>query len=192
MARYLGHQIKMKLNIKTKILLNGVLSVVISIMLVTIIVSLFLWDQSEKRARQQIRHSIKVIDLEMQKMEAYLMEIAVKIGNQQEYASKANFIQKNRDNKALADMLEGERRELTISLYEATLTSRVPMLVLHSTEGNWMCSVSLKKNQVRLSYPSDQDKGTIWETVVFPGNPPQSEQWQKKTGVGRLGKGGGE
>ena len=176
----------MKLNIKTKILLNGVLSVVISIMLVTIIVSLFLWDQSEKRARQQIRHSIKVIDLEMQKMEAYLMEIAVKIGNQQEYASKANFIQKNRDNKALADMLEGERRELTISLYEATLTSRVPMLVLHSTEGNWMCSVSLKKNQVRLSYPSDQDKGTIWETVVFPGNPPQSEQWQKKTGVGRI------
>ncbi len=173
----------MRLNIKTKILLNGVLSVVISIMLVTVIIFFLLWEQSEKRARQEIRHAVKVISLHIREMESAMKETAVRISNNQEYANKANFIQENAGNKSLAEMLDGERRELAISLYEVAMTSRIPMLVLYDAAGERMCAVSLESHQARLSYLSDHDQRHLWEAVVPPGVPPRTEQWQKKPGL---------
>ncbi|WP_207681779.1 SpoIIE family protein phosphatase [Desulfonema magnum] len=170
----------MTLNIKTKILLNGVLSVVISIMLVTAIIFFLLWEQSEKRAQQEICHAAKVIRLHIREMESVMKETAIRISNNQEYANKANFIQENKGNKSLAEMLDGEKRELTISLYEVAMASRIPMLVLYNAAGKRMCAVSLESHQARLSYLSDHDEGHLWEAVVPPGVPPRTEQWQKK------------
>ena len=173
----------MKLNIKARIFLNGILSVVISIMLVTIIVSLFLWDRSEKQARQQIRHALRVIELQVREVADDLREIAVKIGDQQEYANRLRFIQDNENNQALVHMMDGERRELTVSLYEVAMTSGIPLLVLHDINGNWMCAVKLKAHQARLIY-----RGALLaqEAMVPLGGSPRTEQWHETSDTRHL------
>ncbi len=167
------------LNIKTRILLNGILSVVISILLVIAILSFLLWKQSEKRARDHINHAIRVIDLQFNEMASELKEIAIKIGNQQEYASKINFIQENKENKFLQDMLEGERRELSGMLYDAALTGSIASITLFDDIGEWICNVSLNNSEAYLSvnHPSE----TIQQAVIPIGKTLESEYWSKGT-----------
>lgn len=176
----------MKLNIKTRILLNGVISVVISISLVTAIVTVILWEQGEERARQQIDRAVGVIDLKLGAARADLTKMAAKMGRQQEYALNARFIQENRENKALADMLDGERRALATHVYEAALAGRAPQIVLFDSRGEWMCSVDVEKKRARIAYLSDSNKWLAQEAVVTTGEFPLNEQWQKKLKIRHL------
>jgi len=168
----------MRLSVKKKMILNGALSVVFSLVLSMVIVGILIKNQNEDAALKIIHQGAQVTVDQLNEMNKSLMDNARQIGRNQEYAIRANFILQNRSNSVMQEMVEEESKAIVLNLYEVAQVSHIEQVVLYDKQGHWVCAIRLDKEQARLNYPIGKK---IKEAQVPLGKIPLFDQWKETT-----------
>jgi len=168
----------MRLSVKKKMILNGALSVVFSLVLSMIIVGILIKNQNQDAALKIIHQGAQVTADQLNEMNKSLMATAGQIGRNQEYAFRANYILQNRSNSVMHEMVEEESKAIVMNLYEVAQASHIEQVVLYDKQGHWVCAVRLDKEQARLNYPGGKN---IKEALVPLGKIPLFDQWKETT-----------
>jgi len=168
----------MRLSVKKKMILNGALSVVFSLVLSMVIVGVLIKDQNQDAALKIIHQGAQITVDQLNEMNKSLMDSASQIGRNQEYAIRADFILQNRSNSVMQEMVEEESKAIVLNLYEVAQASHIEQVVLYDKQGHWVCAIWLDKKQARLNFPSGKK---IKEARVALGKIPLFDQWQETT-----------
>ena len=168
----------MNLNIKTKIILNVALVIICSILLFTAIVSVMLWEQTERKAHTSILSAVNIVAERLQEKSLNLKDTAAKIASTAELANLANFIQETRDIKSMQGMIKNERKSLAISLYSIALTTGIPQISIFGTNERWICHIDISKNSAQITIP-DSKSDKYLQAEIVKGNTLLEEDWKE-------------
>ena len=169
----------MNLNIKTKIILNAALVIVCSILLFTAIVSIMLWEQTERKAHSRILSAVNIIAERLEGKSLSLKDTASKIASKSELANLINFIQETSGIQAMEGMIKNERKSLALSLYSIALTTGVPKLTIYGTNEKWISHIEFNKNTARITIPANNNDDKYLQAEIIKGNMPADDQWKE-------------
>ncbi|THB72749.1 MAG: response regulator [Gammaproteobacteria bacterium] len=169
----------MNLNIKTKIILNVTLVIICSILLFTAIVSVMLWEQTERKAHTRILSAANIVAERLENKNKSLKDTSSKIASTSELANLANFIQETKNIKEMEGMLKNERKSLALSLYSIAITTGIPQLTIYGTDQKWICHVEISKNTAKLSIPDDRNREKYLQAETIKGKTPSDAQWKQ-------------
>ncbi len=167
----------MNLNIKTKIILNVALVIICSILLFTAIVSVMLWEQTERKAHTSILSAAKIVAERLEEKRLTLKDSAAKIATTSELANLTNFIQETSNIKAMNEMLKSERKSLALSVYSMALTTGIPQITVFGTNEKWICHIEISKNTAKISIPTSSEGDKFLQAETIKGKMPSDEQW---------------
>ncbi len=164
----------MRYNIKTRMILYGILSVSFSIILAMCIVFFIIKSQSGRAAEKRIGQTINVVDGQLNKMRESLIVAAERLGNQEQVAGQIDFLQGDLSN----DFVKEQGLEY---IYEFTLVLGFKKTVVYDTKGKWLCAIIHDGKNVRLIHGSEEDSLLIKQAVIPLGNNLVDKDWKLTT-----------
>lgn len=168
----------MNLNIKTKIILNVALVIISSILLFTAIVSVMLWEQTERKAHSSILSAVNIVAERLQEKKLNLKDAAAKISSTAEIANLTSFIQETQSIKSMTEMINNERKSLAISSYSIALTTGIPQISIYGTDEKWICHIDISKNSAQITIPNTTgDK--YFQAQIIKGDAISEEDWKE-------------
>lgn len=169
----------MNLNIKTKIILNVALVIVCSILLFTAIVSVMLWEQTERKAQSKLLLAANIVAERLHGKSINLKKSAVKIAATTELANLANFIQESQHIDSMSNMIQEERKSLAISLYSISLTTGIPQITLYGADEKWICYIDTSATKAQIVIPSNKNSDKFLQAITIKGVIPTNNQWEE-------------
>ncbi len=169
----------MNLNIKTKIILNVALVIICSILLFTAIVSVMLWEQTERKAQSNLLLAANIVAERIHGKSISLKKSAVKIATSNELANLANFIQESQHINSMKKMIEEDRKSLAISLYSISLTAGIPQITLYGTDEKWICHIDTSATKAKIVIPSSKNREKFLQATTIKGEMPTNNQWKE-------------
>ncbi|MDX2111106.1 MAG: methyl-accepting chemotaxis protein [Verrucomicrobiota bacterium] len=168
----------MKLGIKGKLLVNGVMTVTVALTLVIASVATALWKQGWAQARERLLQAsmvmAKSITIELAESGNKVNRIAL----DKEIVGKSGFLQDNATKTDIREMLVVERRNLTNTLARALSAAQLHEAALYGMDGNLLCGV-VESSAQQLEYwcPDDRHPGRFLRALVNRGQEPQPTDW---------------
>jgi len=178
----------MKFHIKTRMIINGVLSVTVSLFLAVLIVYILVHRQSHVSANKRINQALQVVAGQYKDMETDLLVNTETLGHQDSLVNQAEVIQ---DLIAMGDRLERTGIDLASTLSEQAQTLGITRAVVYAADGKWMAAVRVWSDTVRILFthppgssqymeaktlpkkrPADRDFAVGSEPLLFPLNHP--------------------
>ncbi len=170
----------MKMNIKKRMITNGLLTVAFSIILAMGIVYILIRNQNRDSAADRIDQIARVISGQLEEMTKDLVSVTSQIGNQQNWAEKVSFIQQSKNDETFESTVIEQRVELVSFLNQLTQASSIATMVMYDSEGEWICAVSLENQKAYLSYPSDREGKRMMQAIVPLGEIREVYEWEEK------------
>jgi len=178
----------MRLHIKTRMIINGVLSVTVSVFLAMLIVYILVHRQSHVSATKRINQALQVVAGQYKDMEADLLANAGTLSHQDSLVNQADVIQ---DLIAMGERLERTCIDLAVTLSEQAQALGITRSVVYSADGKWMAALKVGSDTARILFtkipgssqyvearippkkrPMDLDFVTGTEPLLFPLNYP--------------------
>lgn len=172
----------MKLTIKTKILIYGVVPIVVSIVSVALIVSYMLWVQNELNSKESITHALKIASKRFSETELSLVDTASKLAGNENISNKLGFILESREDDGMASLVNEETRTVTGMLYSLVLATGTKRATLFDESGSWISSVIIDGEATKLAYRVNDKE--VYLAEIKTGESTVKENWQKKINVG--------
>ncbi len=169
----------MNLNIKTKIIFNVALVIICSILLFTAIVSVMLWEQTERKAQSKLLLAANIVAERIHGKSINLKKSAVKIATSSELANLANFIQESQHIDSMRNMIEEEKKSLAISLYSISLTAGIPQITLYGADEKWICHIDTSTTKAKIVIPSSKNSDKFLQATTIKGVMPTNNQWKE-------------
>lgn len=137
----------MKINLKTRMILNGGLAVLISIIFAMGAVYLLIQKQSEERSYAKIDSALQVISTQLESNRKQLTGYAQNLGKDEILNSQLALIL---DFLALKQDVSQKVRELSVFLAERALVFGAQKAVIYDAAGKWLTAVVVKKDTWQL------------------------------------------
>ncbi len=159
----------MKLNIKTRMIINGVLTVMVSISLAMTIVFIIVNKQGKTNAVKRIDQALSVVAGQYNDLEAGLMKQGENIGRADLLVSQQvminEFIEMGEDNrfanKRLAESLSGQLQNMSLN-----------KAVVYGSGGKWICAVRVLGNKIHILSSIKPGEMKYNEVKIDPGQVP--------------------
>lgn len=171
----------MKLTIKSKILLYGVIPILLSIISITVLVSYLLWSQNRENSQESINHAVKIAAKRFSEIELNLKDTAGKIAGNENISSKMGFVLESREDDSMASLVKEESRTLTNMLYSLTLATGSKKATIFDNDGFWISSVVISEKTAILAYRVKAKE--VYIAGVNTGDSPTQNDWQSKINV---------
>lgn len=137
----------MKLHIKTRMIINGVLSVTISMLLAMIIVYFLVQKQSKDGAVGRIEHARQVVSAELENKKANLIEAGETLGKSRSLNNILGLVWDLVDTK---QDISYTTREMVGDISDLADVLGVRKAVIYDVDGNWLAGVLIKGEQMQL------------------------------------------
>ncbi len=167
----------MRYDIKTRMIMYGIMSVSISIILAMCIVFFIIKNQSRRGAEKRIDQSVKVVEGQLQKMEKNLIGDAVRLGNQEQVASQVDMFQGELSN----DFVMEQGVEY---IFEFVMILGVKKTVIYDPKGNWLCAIVQEGTKVNILHNAEEGEEGFKQALIPMGENPSNKDW--KSGKGKL------
>jgi methyl-accepting chemotaxis protein len=152
----------MKLHIKTRMIINGVLAVSVSILLAMGIVYFLVQKQSGENAANRIKNALQVVSAQLDSKKKSLITTGESLGKSESLSNKLSLI---------ADLMKTKEdasysiKEMIIDLSDRIYVLGIHEAVIYDGAGKWVCATIIKGDEVRM-IASDQPGGSNYSKVA--------------------------
>ncbi|MDX9787776.1 MAG: methyl-accepting chemotaxis protein [Desulfobacterales bacterium] len=154
----------MKLHIKTRLIINGVLSVIISILLAMGVVYFLVAGQSRQAAENRIARAGEVLSAELANKKKALQRAA-------ESLSKGAVLNNNlaliADLMDLKEDISNSAREMSLNYADDAFVLGIPQAVVYDINGKWVCAAIIMENAVQI-FTSEPPGSSNYFKVTTP------------------------
>lgn len=137
----------MKLHVKTRMIMNGVLSVIISILLSMGIVFFLVQKQSQGSADARIEHALKVFSAQLDSRKKELVGAAENLGRGEVLNNQLALIA---DLLELKESISISVREMAQFFYDNVYVLGVRQAVIYDVNGKWVAASLIQNDVARL------------------------------------------
>ncbi|MFH0729439.1 MAG: methyl-accepting chemotaxis protein [Pseudomonadota bacterium] len=152
----------MKLHIKTRMIINGVLAVSVSILLAMGIVYFLVKKQSGENAANRIKTALQVVSAQLDSKKKSLITAGESLGKSESLSNKLSLI---------ADLLKTKEdasysiKEMIIDLSDRIYVLGIHEAVIYDGAGKWVCATIIKGDEVQM-IASDQPGSSSYSKVA--------------------------
>jgi hypothetical protein len=154
----------MKLHVKTRMILNGVLSVTISILLSMGIVYFLIQKQSQESADTRIEHALKVFSAQLDSKKKELIGAAENLGRGEVLNNQLALIADLMDIK---ESISNSAREMALFFSDNVCVLGVRQAVIYDVNGKWVAA-SLIQNDIARVLTSEPPGSTSYFKADVP------------------------
>lgn len=137
----------MKLHIKTRMIVNGVLSVTISILLAMGIVYFLVEKQSRQGAENRIAHAVKVLSAEVDSKKKGLINAAESLGKGEVLTNQLSLIWDLMD---INEDISNSTREMALFYADNVYVLGVRQAVVYDIEGKWLAAAVVGNDSLHI------------------------------------------
>ena len=137
----------MKLHIKTRMIINGVLSVMLSIMLAMGIVYFLVQKQSKEGADSRIDHALKVVAGQLDSQKKELVGAAESLGRGEVLNNQLALIWDLMD---IGESISNSAREMALFFSDNVYVLGVRQAVIYDTNGKWIGAAVIGEETIRV------------------------------------------
>lgn len=168
----------MKKTIKTRMILNGILSVMVSISLAMVIVFFLLKNQNQAAAAKRIDQAAQVVSVQYKAVEKRLLSVGGKISTNEFIGEQFQFIIDTLD---VDQSIEFILLQICDYIFEQAQVNYAASLRLYDIEGKWINGVTIHNNIGRLMFPDLPGSGKYKENNVPVGEFANAQNWRNGT-----------
>jgi|GEM_PF-3905111 len=176
----------MTMTIRTRMVINGILSVIFSVLLCMGIVAFLLQSHSMKEAKSWTNRAFSIVQDRIESIGVQLKRAAHGIGSQRQFGSKVDFIEKFKagddSNETMKEMVEQERVKLAQALGEFAQAGGIRRAAIYDAKGDLVCSVEVGERSVRLLLPKASQGRRFLSAEVPFGQRPKEDDWKEIRG----------
>ncbi len=166
----------MALTIKTRLLLQSLLTIAIALALVVAMVSVALWRQGTSQAHDRLAQGMQVMAGTLTDTTTRLREAALRISSDKELSSKAGFLQENAAKADMASMVVQERAALALRTGHAMAAAGAADAAIYTSEGGLLCASAADGERLLLLIVGE-DRHLVG-VALAAGQEPQPKDWQ--------------
>lgn len=137
----------MKFHVKTRMIMNGVLSVTISILLAMGIVYFLIQKQSQESADIRIEHGLKVFSAQLDSKKKELVGAAENLGRGEALNNQLALIA---DLLEVRDSISNSAREMALFFSDNVYVLGARQAVIYDGEGKWVAAVFIENDVARV------------------------------------------
>ncbi len=167
----------MSATIKTRLLLQSLLTVAVATVLVVAMVLGALWRLGTDQAQERLALAARALDRAMAETRTGLQTAALRLTGDKDLSSKAGFLQENANKPDMASMVVQEGTALALRTGRSVVASGATDGALYAADGVLLCACVVDGERLRLVAANAKRDGLIG-VVVEAGKDPQPDDWK--------------
>ncbi len=165
-------------SIRTTILVQSILTIVLAMVLVVAMVSVALWKLGTNQANERLQRVAQVMDRSFASTADALRASALRVTGDKDLSSKSNFLQENAGKPDMATMMGQERAGLAVRAGRAMAAAGVTMASLYAADGRLICASLAQDKGLSLYVPVEGRADAFLGVVLAAGQEPQPGDWK--------------
>ena len=168
----------MKRTIKSRMIINGILTVMVSIILAMVIVFYLLKNQNQVAAEKRIDEAVVVVEDQYKKVEQKLLASAEKIATNMFVSEQFSFIEETIEvNQSIEFIL----LQICDYIFEQAQVNSLSSVRIYDNQGKWINGVIISGDTGKIMFPDLPGSEKYKENMVPVGELAKSQNWKVKT-----------
>ncbi len=166
----------MALSIRSRLLLQNLLAIVLGLGLVVAMISVALWQFGTRQANERLTIAMRAVERGIASESANLKAAVQRIAGDKDLSSKANFLQENATKPDMASMIVQERGNLAVRFGRAMAAAGASDGACYGSDGKLLCAATSTGDSIRLIISGNG--GKLLSVTLAAGKEPQPDDWK--------------
>jgi hypothetical protein len=150
-----------KFKLKGKMVSGGLIIVIFSMLISTVIISMIIKKQSRDEAIRFLHRAFAVIEDDLENRKTRIMKQVLQLGSHEDVVSLVNFYMENKSNPDLSSTIESQNLDFVKKLYEILQLGNLRNIAVYDMDGELVGFAAMAGNKTYIGYPfNDSNRQT--------------------------------